>query len=291
VNLRPTKLSEIIGQDNIKSIINILIKSRASNYFPHCLFQGFPGCGKTTFATAISNELRAKIYFANGGNIQKTKDILPYLVRLKYRDILFIDEIHRISKKVQESLFTVMEDFRYDIAKGAKSFNLEQFTLLGATTESGMLLKPFYDRFEHHFHLEYYNQDELMQIIYKNSVKLKCQITNDAMRVIAKLSRFTPRLANSFLLWCNDIIINEKKQVIDNNVVNTAMNLKKIDSNGLDASDRIYINALKGKNKPLGLSTIVGVTGLSKDTIEKQIEPYLMRLGMVEKTTKGRILT
>ena len=289
-SLRPVKLNEIVGQNNIKTIVQVLIKSRLRSPLPHILFQGFPGCGKTTFATVIANEVGANILLANGGNIQKSKDILPYLVKLKKNDILFIDEIHRISKQVQESLFTVMEDFRYDIAKGARSINLEPFTLLGATTEAGMLLRPFYDRFEHHLHLEYYENAELMEIIKRSSKKLYCDIDDEAMGVIAQLSRFTPRLANSFLKWCQDLINSEGRSKIDVQIVKRAMVLKKIDENGLDSSDIRYIKALKGRSKPLGLTTIVGMTGLSRETIEHQIEPFLMKLGMVEKTSKGRML-
>jgi Holliday junction DNA helicase RuvB len=183
-----------------------------------------------------------------------------------------------------------MEDFRYDLAKGARSVAIEPFTLLGATTEPGLLLRPFYDRFEHHFFLEYYSVEELSKIIEINSRKLKCNIDKDSIKVLAKLSRFTPRIANSLLKWCNDFARANNTFNIDKNLLIKAIKLKGIDSNGLDGSDRKYVEALKRVNKPLGLNTICAMTGLAKETVEQQIEPYLFKLGMISKTPKGRML-
>jgi len=293
MDLRPTRLKDIVGQENIKECIEILIRSRRNSTFPHCLFLGSTGLGKTTFATTIANELNKKIYLANGGNISDSSDVLPYLARLKRGDIFFIDEIHRVNKRVQEQLFTVMEDFRYDLAKNAYSVKLEPFTMLGATTESGMLLRPFYDRFEHQFFLEDYNINEISLIIRKNCEKLKVSASDSAIDGMAKRSRFTPRIANSILSFCRDFAcdsLSSGRISISRDIVESAMKLKKIDEQGIDNFDKKYIMVLKRASKPLGLNTLVGMTGFSKETIENQIEPYLLKLGIIDKTQKGRQL-
>ena len=292
-NLRPKTFEGIIGQENIKTCLRIAIASakQRSDVLQHSLFLGPTGTGKTTLALATANETKSKIYLSNGGNIKNLKDVLPYLVRLRRGDVLFIDEIHRVHPRVQESLFTVMEDFRLDIAKGAKCINFEPFTLIGATTEAGMLLRPFYDRFIHHFTLENYSIEELVEIIKNSCRKLKVSIDYSAVKDIAKRSRFTPRIANSLLQWCRDYACQGSAQhIITQRMVESAMNLKKIDEIGLDKSDREYIMVLKRAGKPMGLNTIVASTGLSKETVEWQIEPYLLKLGIIEKGQKGRSL-
>jgi Holliday junction DNA helicase RuvB len=288
--MRPEKLKDIIGQNYIKQSLEILLKSRINKDFPHCIFIGPPGLGKTTFATVIARERNSKVFFANGGNIKKQKDVLPYLVKLKKNDTLFIDEIHRVSKCVQEQLFTAMEDFRFDVSKNAYSFKLDSFTLFGATTEPGLLLRPFYDRFEHSFYLDYYTVNEIVTIVKNNSQKIDVNITDRAALMIAKRSRFTPRISNSLLKWCKDVASHKNSRQIDDTLVDAAMTIKEIDENGLDNSDKKYIMVLKQLRKPVGLNTLMSMTGLSKETIELQIEPFLFKMGMVEKTPKGRVL-
>jgi len=292
MSLRPKTFGEIIGQVNVKACLDIAISSAKvrNDVLNHALFLGPPGTGKTTLALATAHATGSKIYLANGGNIKGVKDVLPYLSRLGRGDILFIDEIHRVHTRVQESLFTVMEDFRLDLAKGAVSIDFKPFTLIGATTEAGMLLRPFYDRFIHQFILESYTIVELSSIIRKSCDKLKITATGDAVTNLAQRSRFTPRIANSLLQWCRDYALSFGRTKLEGQLIDGALKLRQIDEKGLDRSDRQYIMVLKRAGKPLGLNTLVATTGLSKETIEHQIEPYLFKLGMVEKTQKGRQL-
>ena len=292
MSLRPKTFDGIIGQESVKECLKIAIKSakERSDVLNHVLFLGPTGTGKTTLALATAHETDSKIYLANGGNIKGLKDVLPYLSRLSRGDILFIDEIHRVNTRVQESLFTVLEDYRLDMSKGALSLNFEPFTLIGATTEAGMLLRPFYDRFIHQFTLEQYNIPDLSSIIHINCSKLKVSINKDALTNLASRSRFTPRIANSLLQWCRDYALSVKSTNLTEEIVNSAMKLKKIDKKGLDTTDKQYIMVLKRAGKPMGLNTIVASTGLSKETVECQVEPFLLKLNMIEKTHKGRVL-
>jgi Holliday junction DNA helicase RuvB len=184
-----------------------------------------------------------------------------------------------------------MEDFRLDVSKGALSISFEPFTLIGATTEAGMLLRPFYDRFLHQLTLEDYSIDELCNIIKINCGKLNINATENAIKDMAGRSRFTPRIANSILQFCRDYtLVGVGGDTIYDTQVMEAMNLKKIDEKGLDKSDRQYIMVLKRAGKPLGLNTLVGTTGLSRETIEHQVEPFLLKMGIIEKTSRGRQL-
>jgi Holliday junction DNA helicase RuvB len=290
MTLRPKNFDGIIGQDNVKACLKIAIESarKRGDVLNHSLFLGPAGTGKTTLALATAHELGSNILLANGGNISKLKDVTPYLSRLNQGDVLFIDEVHRVNKRVQESLFTVMEDFRLDISKGCQSIHYKPFTIIGATTEAGMLLRPFYDRFIHQFQLENYSLTELSKLIGINCDKLSVCADNGAITNIAKRSRYTPRIANSLLQWCRDYAVSRNTRNLTSDIVDVAMKLKKIDKNGLDRADRQYIMALKRAGKPLGLQTIVATTGLSRETIEHQIEPFLFKLGIINKTNRGR---
>lgn len=292
MSFRPTTFDEIIGQESIKKCLKIAIKSAKvrNDVFGHSLWTGNSGKGKTTLALVTAHELGSDILIANGGSINKLKDILPYLTRMKRGSVLFIDEIHRINTNVQESLYTVLEDFRLDICKGAKSIEFEKFTVIGATTEVGLLLEPLRNRFIHHFQLQEYSIRELSSIIIQTAKKMPVEIDDDAVINIARRSRFTPRIANSLLMWCRDYVKSFDRNKIGNNDVQEAMKLKKIDKNGLDIADRQYIMVLRKANKPLGLNTISCMTGIPKETIESKIEPFLFKLNLLEKTTKGRKL-
>jgi len=292
MDLRPKTFDGIIGQTNVKECLQIAIKSAKNrgDVLGHTLLCGPPGLGKTTVSLATAHEMGSKIFLANGGNVKNIKHVLPYLYRLKRGDILFIDEIHSVHKRVQEALFTVLEDFRLDLSRGALSKQFEPFTIIGATTEAGMLLRPFYDRFLHQFTLELYTVDELSSIIQNNCGRLKVNATDEAISSIANRSKFTPRIANSLLLWCRDFANAQKSSVIDEEVVDAAMELKQVDSLGLTNEDRLYIDTIRKAGKPLGLSTLVAITGSSRETIEHQIEPYLFKIGLIEKSSRGRSL-
>lgn len=292
MSLRPDTFDGIIGQDDVKTCLNIAIESakQRDDVLNHAIFLGPPGTGKTTLALATAKVMGSNIFLANGGNLKGIKDVLPYLTRLRRGDVLFIDEVHRVHTRVQEALFTVMEDFRLDIAKGATSLGFDPFTLIGATTEAGMLLRPFYDRFIHQFTLEDYTIEELSKILEINATKLDISIHNDAVIGLASRSRYVPRIANSLLQFCRDCACVAGSKHVDRGVVERAMNLRKIDDKGLDKSDREYIMVLKRAGKPMGLNTIVASTSLSRETVEHQIEPYLLKMGIIEKTNKGRKL-
>ena len=290
MNLRPTSLTDIVGQKNIKECLNIILKAYARKTMPHMLWTGPPGTGKTTFATVIANEHKSKLYMTNGGNIGKVSDILPYLMRLKETDILFVDEVHRMDVRVQESLFTVMEDFRFDVTKTATSLKLAPFTMIGATTEAGLLLKPLYDRFKNCFQLDEYSNEEITELIKINAKKLHVAISERAAGGLAKRARWTPRIANSLLEWCCAYVKAMSLPGINFDVVNKAMKARMIDENGLDRDDRLYLSILKRAGKPMGVNTLVSATGLSRNTVEDRIEPYLIKCGMIEKSTKGRCL-
>jgi len=292
-DLRPTKLDDLIGQKKVIDMLRIMIGSAKSrnDCLPHMLFNGPAGLGKTTLASAMSNEMGVDIEIANGGGVNSVKSLLPYVMRIKEHSILFIDEIHALSSSVSEWLYPVMEDFRCDIGgkKDKISQSIPKFTMIGATTEAGSLETPLYDRFGAQFQLEPYSVDELVELIQMNAPKLKLNKDELAFKEIAKRGRGTPRITNNLLRWVRDYCTHHKTS-LSSNVVRQAMNLKGIDDDGTTSNDRIYIDALKSMDKPLGLNTIVSMTNIDKQTIESIIEPFLLRKKLILKTSKGRIL-
>lgn len=290
-NIRPSSFKEIIGQNDVVNRLKVTVagcKSTASA-MPHVLIDGPPGLGKTTIAGAIATELEANLYTTNAANIRSVKSILPYLIDIPRQSILFIDEIHRLPKLVEEFLYPVMEDFTINIIldKEPEKIELAPFTIIGATTSGGSLSQPFYDRFVLKEHLSFYTDIELAKLARLNSSKLGIVIEDADLLEIAQRSKGTPRILNSRLLWYKNYKICHPGE----NDINTIFEVQGIDSNGLDMYDRLYLEVLqKSKGSPLGLKAISSITGIAIETIENSIEPYLVRKGIVIRTQKGRLL-
>jgi len=291
--LRPQLLKDVVGQDDIKQRLRISIDAALSRgeALPHTLADGAPGLGKTTLACAIANELGVGIQIANGANLRSVKSLLPYIARVKERDVLFIDEIHRCGIITQEFLYPIMEDFKCCIGEESKmSMELPKFTLIGATTEGGMLAAPLYDRFLLKYYLELYSVENLSRLVAMTARKLSVDISAPGCRQIAQASRGTPRIANSRLMWVRDYATSEGLQSVSDSVVQAAFALEGVDANGMDRNDRVYLQALRRAGSAMGLKSLVAATNISQDTIENTIEPFLLRQGLIRKTPKGRVL-
>lgn len=296
-HLRPSSFDGIIGQSSVVDRLKIIIHGckESEGVLPHVLIDGPPGLGKTTIAQAISNELGVNLYTLNAANIRSVKNLLPYLMGIAPRSILFIDEIHRLPKIVEEFLYPVMEDFAINITvKGdddkdrPETIDLPEFTVAGATTSGGSLSQPFYDRFTIKEHLSYYTKNELAKLARLNANKLGLTIDDSHLLEIAQRSKGTPRILNARLNWYKNYVSYYKNIEID---INDIFVNQGIDSEGLDAYDRLYIDALKkAKGQPLGLKSISAMTGIAIETIENNIEPFLVRMGYVVRTQKGRII-
>jgi Holliday junction DNA helicase RuvB len=299
--LRPKTWSEYIGQDLIKHNIQILIKAASErNQTPeHMLFYGPPGLGKTTLAQLIALETGRAMKTTSGPALEKIGDLASLLTNVSPGDIIFIDEIHRLSKMIEEILYPAMESGVLDIVIGkgptARTIQLElpPFTLVAATTRLALLSSPLRSRFSGGvFRLEYYSKDNIEQIISQSAQKLGIEISLDAVSEIARRSRFTPRTANYLLRRIRDYA-QVHKTPINKESTGQALSLIGIDSHGLSASDRAYLEALitKFKGGPVGVKTLAAATGEEEGTIEDVIEPYLIQEGFIEKTPRGRIAT
>lgn len=298
--IRPLLLKEYIGQSAIKENIKIFIEAAKHREEPldHVLLYGPPGLGKTTMAGVIAAEMGVKIKITSGPAIERPGDIAAILNNLQHGDILFIDEIHRMSRQVEEVLYSAMEDYCIDIVVGkgptAKSIRLSlpKFTLIGATTRAGMLSSPLRDRFGIIQRLEYYTNEELGQIIERTARLLETPITNGAALELAKCSRGTPRVANRLLKRVRDIALIKFENQIDDEVCTSALGLLNIDRNGLDDIDRRIIEAiaLQFKGGPVGLDTLAAAIGEERDTLEDVYEPYLIQQGFMQRTPRGRML-
>lgn len=296
-SIRPSTFGEIIGQDAVKERLRVSVTGckNTGTVMPHVLIDGPPGLGKTTIASAIANELGVNLYTTNAANVRSIKNIIPYIIGIEPRSVLFIDEIHRLPKIVEEFLYPVMEDFVLNITvkneedkEKPETIELPMFTLVGATTSGGSLSQPFYDRFSIKEHLSFYGTDDLAKLARLNSFKLGVVIEDQDLLEIAKRSKGTPRILNARLQWYKNYMSchPDKKISIDD-----IFNVQGIDHNGLDIYDRMYIDILKkSKGSPLGLKAISSMTGIAIETIENSIEPYLVRKGFVMRTQKGRIL-
>ena len=293
--LRPTKFDDILGQASVLNALQISIDSakKRNTCLGHLLFYGPAGTGKTTLANAIANEMGCSLQTANGANIRSIKSIVAYLMQIEKDSILFIDEIHRITPIVEEFLYPVMEDFKIDMAVSEKktiSVSIPSFTLIGATTEIGLLAKPFIDRFKNKHTLKLYSDKDLRAIAEANVDKLEISLSDDAMNLAAKISKGTPRIVNSTLEWLRDYKVAKNLGQLSLEDVKEAMKIREVDTNGLTDVDRQYLRVLSNSDIPLGVSTISATTGIDKVTIEDIIEPWLLRNGIIKKTPRGRIL-
>lgn len=299
-SIRPLSLEEYIGQSAIKENIKIFIEAAKvrGEALDHVLLYGPPGLGKTTMAGVIAAEMGVKIKITSGPAIERPGDIAAILNNLQHGDILFIDEIHRMSRQVEEVLYSAMEDYCIDIVVGkgpsAKSIRLTlpKFTLIGATTRAGMLSAPLRDRFGIIQRLEYYTREELGQIISRSASILDTQIEQKAALELAKCSRGTPRVANRLLKRVRDIALIKYNHHITEEVCLKALELLNIDRNGLDDIDRRIIEAiaLQFKGGPVGLDTLAAAIGEERDTLEDVYEPYLIQQGYMQRTPRGRML-
>lgn len=299
-NIRPLTLSDYIGQTAIKENIKIFIEAakQRGEALDHVLLYGPPGLGKTTMAGVIASEMGVKFKVTSGPAIEKPGDIAAILNNLQHGDILFIDEIHRMSRHIEEVLYSAMEDYCIDIVVGkgpaAKSIRLTlpKFTLIGATTRAGMLSSPLRDRFGIIQRLEYYTMQELGCILKRTAAILQTPITEEAALELAKCSRGTPRVANRLLKRVRDIALIKYDNHIDEEVCTKALELLSIDRNGLDDIDRRIIQAiaLQFKGGPVGLDTLAAAIGEERDTLEDVYEPYLIQQGYMQRTPRGRML-
>lgn len=299
--LRPQRLEDIVGQREVIERLRITLNAARKRGEPlgHLLLDGPPGLGKTTFATVIPRELKADIQITSGPVLSAPKDLLPYLTNATYRSVLFIDEIHRLPAAVEEFIYPVMEDFRVDISLGeglnARTINmkLKQFTVIGATTRSGMLTAPLRDRFVNREHLDFYSEADLAEIIRRNARKLKTEIDPSATAEIARRARGTPRIANNLLRWTRDFADSEAEGNITDSVAKSALLKREIDILGLDRQDRRYLETLIRVfgGGPAGLQAMGHSMNVPPDTLEDEVEPFLLRSGLLQRTPRGRMVT
>lgn len=299
--LRPANLSEFVGQQKVVNQIELLISAaKLHNRTPdHILLAGPPGLGKTTLAMIVAKESDRTLRLTSGPAIQSSGDLASMLSALEPGDVLFIDEIHRMSRSAEEMLYLAMEDFRVDVmvgkGPGATSISLDisPFTLVGATTRSGMLPTPLRDRFGFTAFLEFYEPSDLAGVIERSAQRLGISLSPEAVQALALRSRGTPRIANRLLRRVRDFAAVNSHAVIDLDSVSGAMSLFEIDNLGLDRVDRQILRLLSTQfsAKPVGLSTLAVAIGEEPDTIEAVIEPYLIRIGFIQRTPRGREIT
>lgn len=301
ITLRPQNFAEYIGQERLKKNLKLAIDAakKRSEPIDHVLLYGPPGLGKTTMATVIANEMGTNIRVTAGPAIERAGDLASILTNLADGDILFIDEIHRLSRTVEEVLYSAMEDFKLDIVIGkgpaARSVRLDlpKFTVIGATTRTGALSAPLRDRFGHIYRHEFYTFDEIGQIIARSANILESKIHPDATKALSTRARLTPRIANRLLKRVRDYADVNGDGIIDTITTSKALAMMEIDELGLDPADRHLLVSIIDNygDNPVGLSTIAALTGDEPTTIEDFYEPYLLQLGFIERTPRGRRVT
>lgn len=301
VTLRPQSFDDYIGQERLKRNLKLAIDAAKKRGEPldHVLLYGPPGLGKTTMANVITNEMGTNLRITSGPAIERAGDLASILTNLSDGDILFIDEIHRLSRAVEEVLYSAMEDFKLDIVIGkgpaARSIRLDlpKFTVIGATTRTGSLAAPLRDRFGHLYRLEFYTFDEIAQIITRAASILESSIHDDSAKLLSTRARLTPRIANRLLKRVRDYADVNGDGIIDTVVTHQALELLEIDELGLDPADRQMLNSIIDtyEDRPVGLNTIAALTGDEMTTIEDFYEPYLLQIGFIERTPRGRVVT
>ncbi len=299
--LRPQRLKDVVGQRRVVERLEIILDATKKRGEPlgHLLLDGPPGIGKTTLATVIPKELGGELQITSGPALSAPRDLLPYLTNASRGSVLFIDEIHRLPPAVEEFIYPAMEDFRVDIALGEGlnartiSLDLQRFTVIGATTRSGMLTAPLRDRFVTREHLEFYEDFDVEEIVNRNAKKLRSKIEPQAAKEIARRSRGTPRKANNLLRWARDFADSKADGIITDDVANRALKMLEVDDLGLERQDRRYLETLITvfTGGPAGLNAIAHTMHVSPDTLEDEVEPFLLRCGLIQRTARGRVVT
>lgn len=299
--LRPKRMREMVGQREVFERLEIAVDAAKKRGEPlgHILFDGPPGLGKTTFATCIPRELGTSFQIGSGATLKAPKDVIPYLTNAEEGSVFFIDEIHRMQKAVEEFLYPAMEDFRIDLTLGegvnARTLNLQlkPFTLIGATTRTGLISAPLRDRFQMREHLDFYTVDELAEIVRRSSVKLRVEIADEATQEIATRSRGTPRLANNRLRWVRDYATSRADGHVTLAVARDALAMQGIDVLGLDSQDRKVLETIARVfgGGPVGVEAVAHTLNLAPDSLVDEVEPYLLRSELLVRTPRGRRLT
>lgn len=300
--LRPRRLAHVVGQHKVVERVQVMLDAtrKRGDTLGHLLLDGPPGIGKTTLATVIPRELGVDLQIAAGPALSAPKDLLPYLTNAGEGSVLFIDEIHRLPPAVEEFLYPAMEDFRVDIALGeglnARTINmqLKPFTVIGATTRSGMLTAPMRDRFVYREHLDFYALEDLVELVCRNAGKLRTSVTREAAEEVARRSQGTPRKANNILIRTRDYAtLRHDEGKVTTEIARDALQMLEIDELGLERQDRRYLETIISVfgGGPAGVQALAHSMSIPADTLEDDIEPFLLRCGLIQRTPRGRMAT